>query len=97
MQFGSTFRCDYQEIKVNCCAKSVDDDDWKKLGIFTVNYGENWYYGRLRHRYSVSDEYLIRDDVGRDGWGSVLICRNVKLIDNAIPNVIPQRLEPVTW
>jgi hypothetical protein len=101
MQFGSTFRGDYQKIDVNCWAETVDDDEWKQ-GTFVVGYGESWYYGRLAHHHRgqgdiLSDEYLIRDQVGSDGWGIITVFRNVELIDNMTRNEIPRQQEPVSW
>jgi hypothetical protein len=100
MQFGSTFRAEFQDVAVNCWADPIQDDQWKQ-GVFTVGYGQCWYYARLTHdtraKDAVSDEYLIHDEVGPDGWGGVTIFRHVELIDNLTPNVIPRASKPMEW
>ena len=102
IKFGSTFKAESQDVAVNCDAEPVQDDLWK-VGVFTVNFGETWYYAPLEHQVESADgttrteRYLIEDNVGLDGWGEITIYRNIEWLNDDQPNVIPSQDKVPAW
>lgn len=91
VKFGSTFKAESQQVHVNCKAERVQDDAWE-AGVFTINFGQSWYYGPLKNV-----QYLINDNVGHDGWGSITIFRNIEWQDDNLPNVIQTLDDDPIW
>lgn len=101
IKFGSTFKAESQILHVNGEADEVRDDAWEAPDVFTVRYGADWYYAPLK---TVSEDspskichYLVRDDVGHDGWGGIKIFRNIEWLNDDLPNVIQTHDDVPSW
>lgn len=102
LKFGSTFKAESQQVHVNCKAERVQDDAWK-AGVFTINFGQSWYYSPLKHTSRPENpvtqtvHYLINDNVGHDGWGTITIFRNIEWLDDNRSNDIQTRDDVLVW
>lgn len=91
VKYGDVISGMKQVVHVNVYADKVNPDKWEIEDNVGVACGEKWYYGKLLHKDDTkSEQYLIRDEVGDDGWGVITIYKNVKVIER-ISNHVPFR------
>ena len=89
-----------QNIYVNVWASPVDENAWKDVLTIVIDPGYDWYFAPLKYEDgSVSkDIYLIRDEVGSDGWGHITVYKDVKVNGRAPElSVVRLRNAPVKW
>lgn len=95
-KYGDIIRGKAQYICVNDYASQINPDKWNITDETVIDYGEKWYYGSLKYKdNSKSEQYLIHDQVGSDGYGSIIVYKDVNVIGH-ISNHIPVR-ESVMW
>ena len=81
VKYGDIFEGFTQTIDVNVWAEMVNPEKWNYTSDVVINYGDKWYYGVLPYKNKTeSDQYLIHDCVGSDGWGDVYIYKDIKTI-----------------
>jgi hypothetical protein len=91
LSIGMTIECQRQTLGVNVFADGIDDEDWEKA---TVQIKDNFYWGTLSEDGPL---YLIEDDVGDDGYGSITIHRNGIVRSNVPLPTLLVRQTPCRW
>lgn len=91
VKFGDVFSGLKQTLSVNVWASKADPDAWKPSGDVKVSYGEKWYYGTLTHKdKTVSERYLVHDQVLDDGFGAVEVYKDVTVVDHDPDTTLPE-------
>lgn len=92
LKYGDIFDGEIQMLKVNCRAEKVDEDRWSSVRNVKIEPGEKWYYASLadaewnkKDANTSAPVYLVKDDVGSDGWGGITIYRNIRLTGSTVP------------
>lgn len=97
VKYGDIISGSTQSIPVNVWASKPDPNRWMKVEKVVVAEGEKWYYATLRHQDETrSEQYLIHDSVGDDGWGGIDIYTDVSVVGHQEDPTLRVR-EGVKW
>lgn len=97
-------------LRVNCWAEEVCVDKWtveSEHRIITLGRKSSWYWTKIGRAPGIIADlvksthhddalYLVRDNVGYDGYGLITIYRNVSLVFHA-PLPLTVKQSPATW